>query len=110
MVPYTNLSCEHNAIADLHTSANTDLGNYYTIFAYYNVMAYLDEVIYLCSGTYNCVSCRRPVYGNICADLHIVFNDYSADLRYLIVHSLFKYISKTIRAYDSARMYYYFLA
>ena len=70
-------------------------------------MGNLDKVVYLCPSFYNSLSQCCPVNCNICAKLHIVFNNNTANLWNLVMLALICCIAKTIAAYDYAAVQYY---
>ena len=72
-------------------------------------MRYLNKVIYLGAFLYNGFVETRPINGDICSDLNVVFNNNISDLWDPLMHALDCRKSKPIASYNCAAVYNYFI-
>src|SRR3989338_3591889 len=84
----------------------TNLCSKYAPFSDGDIMSNLYKVINLCPTSYYGISHCPPVYGCIGSYLHIVLNNNTTDLWYLVVNTFMRCISKSVAPYNSAAVYY----
>ena len=68
------------------------------MLADHDVVPDLDEIVDFCATADFCVAQGAPVDGAVGADLNIVLDDYSADLRNLAVVVLIENVAEPVRA------------
>ena len=101
----------HSYIFSYHgTSRDACLGNNYGVFANNYIMGNLDEIINLGAPANDSLVKTRPVNSYIGADLNVIFNDYCANLRNLMVHSPYFSKAKPVAANHCAIMNNYTIA
>src|SRR6266404_190174 len=80
MVPHSHLPTNHSVVLNNRASANARLGCNYNAFAYVYVVCDLDHVVDFRSSPNARNTKGRPINAGICADFHIIFNNYCSDL------------------------------
>src|SRR3990170_3421685 len=96
MVSYSCLASNDYKIPDLCAPADRHLGHKNGIFSDLHVVAYLYMIIDLCTLPDEGIPRCRPVDGSICPYLHVISDDDTANLRYLVMSAAFQYVPETV--------------
>ena len=110
MSRYSCLSCYCHIVSNLCRSCNAYMCYYNAKFPYFHIMCYLYAVIYFCSFSNNSFSCRCSVNSYICSYFNPVLYFYTANLRYFKMSVFSGDKTESVRAYNSAGMYYYIVS
>src|SRR5437667_10698680 len=98
VVLHPNLSGQHRAVPDDDTPGDTALGHDHDPPPNGDVVGHLHEIVNFRAGANAGLAERRPVDCRVGADLHIVFNHHTTDMRNLHVLARTDRIAETIAA------------
>ena len=102
-----NLAANDGVVFDHDTAANPRLRCDHNALADIAVVPHVHHVVELRSATYARAAKRRAVNTRMRANLNIIFNDDSPDLRKLLIAEVMTNITKTICANAHTRMQYH---
>ena len=92
------MAANHHIIANLRAAGDADLSGDQAVPSDAHVMGNLHEVVYLAALADNGVAQRATIDGRVCADLDVILNDGSPELRKFLLASFGKDITESIRA------------
>src|SRR5687768_5124661 len=101
MAHNTRLPTDHNVVANFGTAAYAGLGRDYGIIAYLYIMGYLYQVIEFGARFNERRTDGGAVDGGVSTNLHKIFHDYIANLRYFFKAAIcLRRKTKSITAYN----------
>jgi hypothetical protein len=104
VIDHAYLPGQDNLIADLRASRNARLSGDDGILSNNHIVGDLNQVVYLRAATDNGSPQRRPVYGSIGPNLHIILDHHDSNLRDLDALSPLSGIAKAVGTDDDASM------
>src|SRR5664279_165813 len=104
MPKYHRCATDFTMLANACTACNADASRNHSMRAYATIVADLNQIIEFNTCLYHRIIKRATVYGGVCPYINVIFNQYTADLRYFYpIISIFS-IAKAICAnHDAGR-------